>query len=116
MRKSVAGEEDRLSKLIELEALRRLGDGRGEERVRCISARGDLAGDGGTEPVLWGSLMESRCRDCDNATACELLVLFAPSGFFGDDMIPLTGTRMSRRGVFVCQHGNPYGDFFAAGH
>lgn len=116
MRRSVAGEEGRLSKLIELEALRRLGDGRGEERVRCISARGDLAGDGGTEPVLWGSFMESRCRDCDNATACELLVLFASGGFFGNDMISLTGTGMPRRGVFVCQHGNPYVDVVATGH
>lgn len=102
MRKSVAGEVDRLSKLTELEALRRLGDGRGEERFRCSSARGDLAGDGGRE--VDASFIESRCRDCDSATACELLlVLFAAGGFFGNDMMALMGGA-----VFVCQHCTAY--------
>lgn len=74
LRSSVAGEAGRLSMLIELEALRRLGEGRGEERLRCSSARGDLAGEGRTG-VLEESFIERRCSDCDNATACELLLL-----------------------------------------
>lgn len=103
LRKSVAGEVERLPKLTELEALRRLGDGRGEERVRCTSARGDLAGDGGREPALWGSFIESRCRDCDNATACELpLVLFAPLELLGNDMMALTGTIGFFRRARIC--------------
>lgn len=53
LRRRVAGEEDRLSILIELEHLRSgLGDGRGEEILRCRSARGDLTdGEGGRGPL-----------------------------------------------------------------
>lgn len=76
LRRRVAGEEDRLSILIELEHLRSgLGDGRGEDMVRCSSARGDLIdGEGGTG-VLEASFIESRFSDCERAAACELLLV-----------------------------------------
>jgi hypothetical protein len=76
LRRRVAGEEDRLFILIELEHLRSgLGDGRGEEMVRCSSARGDLIEGEGGRGVLEASFMESRFSDCERAAACELLLV-----------------------------------------
>jgi hypothetical protein len=111
LRRRVAGEEDRLSMLIELEHLRSgLGEGRGEEMLRCRSARGDLTDGEGWRGVLEASFIERRLSECERAAACELLLVLMSLVFVlpeaADwacfaDILAFTGTRLSQQMVFA---------------
>lgn len=115
-RRRVAGEEERLAVLIELEHLRSgLGDGRGEEMVRCRSACGDLIEGEEGGGALEVSFIERRLSECERAAACAFLLVLTLLVFLlpetADwlclaDIVFFTGTNPSQLTLFAMKDLN----------